>query len=89
MQGKFIVILFVYYANGLFVLQWPFFFFFFFRSCAVLLHVGLSGLWALNIYVGLIYFNVNRLCGESGCIYFFCDMNRTGVPGFCISFGFL
>ena len=65
------------------------FFFLFFRSCAVLLHVGLSGLWALNIYVGLIYFNVNRLCGESGCIYFFCDMNQTGVPGFCISFGFL
>ena len=92
MQGKCIVILFFYYADGLFVLQRPrffFFFLFFFRPCAVLLHVGLSGLWALKIYVGLIYFNVNRLCGESGCIYFFCDMNRTGVPGFCISFGFL
>jgi hypothetical protein len=55
---------FVYYADGSFVLEWPNFFYF--RPCAVLLHVGLSGLWALKIYVGLIYFDVNRLCGESG-----------------------
>ena len=44
---------------------------FFFRPCAVLLHVGLSGLWALKIYVGLIYFDKKRLCSESGCIYIF------------------
>ena len=48
-----------------------FFFCFFFRPCAVLLHVGLSGLWALKIYVGLIYFDKKRLCSESGCIYIF------------------
>ena len=36
-------------------------FFFFFRPCAVLLHVGLSGLWALKIYVGLIYLDVKAL----------------------------
>ena len=40
------------------------------RPCSVLLH-DYKWCMGLNIYVGPMYFDVKRLFGVSGCIYFF------------------